>query len=267
MLVAFLAKIPLIPTHIWLPEAHVEASTVGSVVLASLVLKIGAYGIIRFLVPLHSLINQEWVFVLLVLFSLTGALYATLMSFAQVDLKRIVAYSSVAHLSFAVAGIFTTTKYGVLGGYYYNLGHGFVSAALFFLVGMLYKRHGTRLLKYYSGLALLPYFSAFLLFFSFANIGFPGTINFVSEFFIISSFVLVGSTGLLVLASIVFFGSLVFSIWTYLRLAGGSISQHILYMHYDLEPYERIILTVLVMCTILLGVLPNFFFFNFFKIC
>jgi len=141
-----------------------------------------------------------------------GALYATLMSFAQVDLKRIVAYSSVAHLSFAVAGIFTTTKYGILGGYYYNVGHGLVSAALFFLVGMLYKRHGTRLLKYYSGLALLPYFSAFLLFFSFANIGFPGTVNFISEFLIISGFVFVGSTGLLILASVVFFGSLIFSL-------------------------------------------------------
>ena len=168
-----------------MPEAHAEATAVGSVILAGLVLKIGTYGIIRFLVPFYLLLSETYIFAGLTVFSLLSAVYATIMTFAQVDIKRIIAYSSIAHLSFSVMGVFNLTKTGLLGCYYYSIGHGFVSGALFFLAGMLYKRYGTRLIKYYSGLALLPYLSAFLLFFSFANIGFPGTVNFVAEFLII----------------------------------------------------------------------------------
>jgi len=143
---------------------------------------------------------------------LMSAAYATIMTLVQVDLKRIIAYSSVAHLSFAIAGIFTSTETGVFAAYYYNIGHGFVSAALFFLAGMLYKRYGTRLLKYYSGLAGLPRLSAALLFFSFANIGFPGTVNFIAELLLITSFVSINSLMAIFLIFIIFFGSLVFSL-------------------------------------------------------
>ena len=115
-----------------MPEAHAEATAVGSVILAGLVLKIGTYGIIRFLVPFYLLITETYVFTFLTIFSLLSAVYATLMTFAQVDFKRIIAYSSVAHLSFSVLGVFNLTKTGLLGCYYYSIGHGFVSGALFF---------------------------------------------------------------------------------------------------------------------------------------
>ena len=156
LLLAFLAKIPVIPFHIWLPEAHVEATAVGSVILAALVLKIGAYGIIRFLVPLQVLLSCDIIFVCIGLAGLISAAYATIMTLVQVDFKRVIAYSSVAHLSFAVAAIFTGTKTGIAGSYFYNIGHGFVSAGLFFLAGIFYTRYGTRLIKYYSGLRLFP---------------------------------------------------------------------------------------------------------------
>jgi len=211
-LIAFLAKIPLVPFHIWLPEAHVEATAVGSVILAGLVLKIGTYGIIRFLVPLQVLLPSDVLFTIISLFGLLSAAYATVMTLFQVDLKRIIAYSSIAHLSFAIAAVFTGTKTGLAGSYFYNIGHGFVSAALFFFAGVLYIRYGTRLLKYYSGLRLLPYLSAQFMLFTFANIGFPGTSNFVAELLSVNSFIFTNSICALILIFIIFFGSLVFSV-------------------------------------------------------
>ncbi len=212
MLIAFLAKIPLIPFHIWLPEAHVEATAVGSVLLAGIILKIGAYGIIRFLVPLQYLFDNDTLFVCVGLLGLISAAYATLMTIVQVDFKRIIAYSSVAHLSFAIAAIFTGTKTGFIGSYYYNIGHGFISAGLFFFAGVLYDRYGTRLLKYYSGLRLYAHIGMSFMLLSFANIGFPGTINFVSELLVINSFISTNSITAVVLIFLTFFGSMVFSI-------------------------------------------------------
>jgi len=234
LLLTFLAKIPVVPFHIWLPEAHAEATAVGSVILAGIVLKVGSYGIIRFLVPLQNLLPDDILFACVGLISLTSAAYATIMTLAQVDFKRIIAYSSVAHLSLSIAGIFTLTKPGLIGAYYYNIGHGFVSAGLFFLAGLFYHTYGTRLLKYYSGLAVLTSICRVFLVFSFANIGFPLTVNFVSEFLIITSLVSIGNLCTLILIFIIFFGSLVFSLWTYLRMTTGSLSYHILKEHEDL---------------------------------
>jgi NADH-quinone oxidoreductase subunit M len=134
------------------------------------------------------------------------------MALAQVDFKRIIAYSSVAHLSFAVAALFTGTRTGLAGSYFYNIGHGFVSAGLFFLAGVLYMRYGTRLLKYYSGLRLFPFLGAYFLLYSFANIGFPGTVNFAAELLVINSFISTNSIAAIVLIFLTFFGSLVFSL-------------------------------------------------------
>lgn len=211
-MLAFLAKIPLIPLHIWLPEAHAEATAVGSVILAGLVLKIGSYGIIRFLVPVQNLLPNDLLFACVGLFSLISAAYATIMTLAQVDFKRIIAYSSIAHLSLSITGIFTLTKTGLIGAYYYNVGHGFVSAGLFFFAGLFYHSYGTRLLKYYSGLSFLPFVSHTFLFLSFANIGFPATVNFVAEFLIIITVVSIGSVCAIILMFIIFFGSIVFSL-------------------------------------------------------
>jgi NADH-quinone oxidoreductase subunit M len=185
---------------------------VGSVLLAGIVLKIGAYGIIRFLTPLQILLNNDTLFVCIGLVGLMSAAYATLMTIVQVDFKRIVAYSSIAHLSFAIAAVFTGTKAGLAGSYYYNFGHGFISAGLFFFAGILYDRYGTRLLKYYSGLRLYTFLGAVFMLLSFANIGFPGTVNFISELLVIHSFVSTNSVTAIVLIFLTFFGSLVFSI-------------------------------------------------------
>jgi NADH:ubiquinone oxidoreductase subunit 4 (subunit M) len=240
LLLAFLAKIPLVPFHIWLPEAHVEATAIGSVLLAGIILKIGAYGIIRFLVPLHGLLAGDIIFTCVSLGSLLSAVYATLMTLAQVDFKRIIAYSSVAHLSFAVAALFNGTKIGIAGSYYYNIGHGFVSAGLFFLAGLFYTRYGTRLLKYYSGLRFFPILGAYFLMYSLANIGFPGTVNFVAELLVINSFIFTNSVTVLILIFLTFFGSLAFSLWTYLRMANGPLSFHTLHQHEDVINLEDI---------------------------
>jgi len=210
--VAFLAKIPLVPFHIWLPEAHVEATAVGSVLLAGIILKIGAYGILRFLVPLQKLLACDILFSCVGLLSLLSAAYATLMTLAQVDFKRIIAYSSVAHLSFAIAAVFTGTNIGIVGSYYYNIGHGFVSAGLFFLAGIFYTRYGTRLLKYYSGLRLFPVLGTYFLLYSFANIGFPGTVNFVAELLVVNCFIFTNSVTAVILIFLTFFGSITFSL-------------------------------------------------------
>jgi len=190
--------VPVFPLHLWLPEAHVEAPTFGSIILASVLLKLGGYAIIRFLLPVFPSATLYFRPLVLVL-CLTGALYAACVAIVQVDIKKIVAYSSVSHMNFAVLSIFTLTPEGIMGGLILLLAHGFTSAALFYLVGIFYRRFHTRLLKYYSGLVLImPFFAVFFFIFLLTNIGFPGTLNFVGELLIFFS-VLNSSYGLYVL--------------------------------------------------------------------
>jgi NADH:ubiquinone oxidoreductase subunit 4 (subunit M) len=185
-IIAFFAKLPIFPFHIWLPEAHVEAPTVGSVILASILLKIGAYAIIRFLLPFQDLVLYNGFsvadgkcFVLIKLILWISLLYTTIIIVSQVDLKKIIAYSSIIHMSLSMIGFFSQSTYGVHGGYLMLFAHGFSSAGLFFIAGMLYSRFGTRLLKYYSGLHLVArYLSFFAVFFFLADGGFGGCIDF-----------------------------------------------------------------------------------------
>lgn len=174
----------MVPFHIWLPEAHVEAPTIGSVILASLLLKLGGYGFIRFVIPMFPFGTFYFLPILQIL-GVVSVLYASLATIRQSDIKRIIAYSSIAHMNLIVLGIFTCTFQGLDGAIYLMIGHGIVSSGLFLCVGVLYDRYHTRLLRYYGGVGqIMPLFSIFFFLFTLANMSFPGTSNFIGEFLI-----------------------------------------------------------------------------------
>ena len=183
---SFASKVPMLPVHIWLPEAHVEAPTAGSVVLAGILLKLGSYGFIRFsftLFPEASLYFTPFIFCM----SILGVIYTSLTAIRQTDLKRIIAYTSVAHMNLVMIGLFSFNVVGLEGAILQSLSHGFVSSALFLIIGVVYDRHHTRMVKYYSGLVhTMPLFTIIFLIFTMANIALPGTSSFVGEFLILS---------------------------------------------------------------------------------
>jgi proton-translocating NADH-quinone oxidoreductase chain M len=171
----------MFPFHIWLPEAHVEAPTTGSIILASLLLKLGGYGFLRYLLPIFP---QASLYYLPFIYTLTimGIIYASFTTIRQIDLKRIIAYSSVAHMNLGVLGIFSFNVQGISGSIILMLGHGVVSGALFLMIGILYNRYHSRLIYYFGGLTILmPIFSFFFLVFNLSNLGMPGTSNFIGE--------------------------------------------------------------------------------------
>lgn len=175
----------MFPFHIWLPEAHVEAPTVGSVLLAGILLKLGVFGFLRFsitLFPAASIYFSPLIYLLSVL----GIIYASLTAIRQTDMKRIIAYSSVAHMNMVTLGIFSFNIIGIEGAILQSLSHGFVSGAMFLLIGVLYDRYHSRFLYYYGGLTqTMPIFSAFFLLFTLANIALPGTSSFIGEFLLL----------------------------------------------------------------------------------
>ncbi|MCS7050637.1 MAG: NADH-quinone oxidoreductase subunit M, partial [Thermomicrobium sp.] len=179
---AFAIKVPMWPFHTWLPDAHVEAPTAGSVILAGVLLKMGGYGLLRFNLPLFPQATQEWAPAIVIL-SVTAILYGALMALVQSDFKKLVAYSSVSHMGFVTLGIFALNSIGTTGAMIVMLSHGFVTSALFLLVGALYERAHTRELAAFGGLARnMPVFAAFFGLFAFASLGLPGLSGFVGEF-------------------------------------------------------------------------------------
>ena len=255
---SFSVKVPMVPVHIWLPEAHVEAPTAGSVILAGILLKMGTYGLLRYSVCLFP--NASVYFTpLIYAMSVIAIIYTSLTTLRQVDLKKIIAYSSVAHMAFVTIGIFTFNIWGVEGSMLIMLSHGFVSSALFLCIGVLYDRHHTRLIKYYSGLAqVMPVYSFLFLFFSIANLGFPGSSSFAGEFLtLIGSFqsnttvTLLASTGMITGAG--------YSLWLCNRILFGSVSSDYITEFKDVNRREFAVLLPLLICTLWMGVYPELF--------
>ena len=253
---SFSVKVPMLPFHIWLPEAHVEAPTSGSVILAGVLLKLGTYGIIRFMIPLFPFANNFFT-PLVFTMCIIAIIYSSCTTIRQIDLKKIIAYSSVAHMNYSLLGLFTNNSLGLEGSLYLMLGHGIVSSALFLCIGMLYDRYHTRNILYYGGLVnTMPIFSILFLIFILANIGMPGTINFVGEFMVLLG-IFKMNTIVACLASTSMVLGAVYSIWLYNRLIFGKIKTNSLLLFCDITRREFNILLPLGFFTILLGIYPS----------
>lgn len=256
---SFSSKIPIFPLHIWLPEAHVEAPTVGSVILAGILLKLGVYGLIRFnlcFFPAASLFFTPLIYCLCAI----GVVYASLAAIRQIDLKRIIAYSSIAHMNLIVIGIFSFNLLGLEGAILQSISHGFVSSALFFLIGILYSRYHTRSLYYYSGLVhTMPLYSFFFLFFTMANIALPGTSSFIGEFLILmGSFISNYFLTFFIVCCVVLGGS--YSLWLSNKIIYGNIKYIYLVSFSDLNLREFFILSSLMFFVVFFGFFPFFLF-------
>lgn len=249
--VAFAGKIPMIPLHVWLPEAHVEAPTTGSVILAGILLKLGSYGLIRVSIGIFGKIGIFFAPFVGIL-GLISLIYSSFTAVRQTDLKRIIAYTSVAHMNLVVIGIFSYTIAGIEGAIFQSLSHGLVSSALFFCVGIVYDRYHTRLLAFYSGLSFfMPNFILFFTFFTMANIALPGTSSFVGEFLMLLG-IYKTNTVLCFFScfSMVLSGG--YSLWLLNRFAFGNINAALNPMK-DLVLREKFILGFLGLGTLFLG--------------
>jgi proton-translocating NADH-quinone oxidoreductase chain M len=255
---AFASKVPMIPVHLWLPEAHVEAPTAGSVILAGILLKLGTYGFIRFSLPLFP--QASFFFTPLVYtIAAMGIIYTSFTAIRQTDFKRIIAYTSIAHMNLVILGIFSFNTVGIEGAILQSLSHGFVASALFLVIGVVYDRYRTRIIQYYGGLAsIMPLYVSVFLFFTLANISFPGTSSFVGEFFILvgsfkvnTSITFLGATGVIIGGA--------YSLWLFNRIAYGNLKTQYTTIFLDLSPRELLIFLPLILGTIVVGIYPNLF--------
>lgn len=253
---SFAVKVPMVPVHIWLPEAHVEAPTAGSVLLAGILLKMGTYGMIRFSLPMLPYGTQYFV-PLVYAMSVVGIVYSSCTTIRQVDLKKIIAYSSVAHMNFVTIGIMSNDIQGIEGSIYLMLGHGVVSSALFLCVGMLYERHHTRIINYYGGMIYgMPIFGVLFMAFTFANISLPGTSNFVGEFLVLAG-VFNRNIFVAVAASLGVILGAVYAIWLYNRVMFGEQKVQFVEGFADINMREFYIYLPLIILVGVLGIYPS----------
>ncbi len=255
---AFASKVPMLPVHLWLPEAHVGAPTAGSVILAGVLLKLGTYGFIRFSLPLFP--KASFFFTPLVYtIAVVGIIYTSFTAIRQTDFKRIIAYTSIAHMNLVILGIFSFNTIGIEGAIMQSLSHGFVASALFLIIGVVYDRYRTRIVQYYGGLAsVMPIYIFIFLFFTMANISFPGTSSFVGEFLILvgsfkvnTSVTFLGATGVIIGGA--------YSLWLLNRIAFGNLKIQYTNKFLDVSPREFSIFLPLIIGTIVIGVYPNIF--------
>jgi NADH-quinone oxidoreductase subunit M len=253
---SFAVKIPMWPVHTWLPDAHVEAPTAGSVILAAVLLKMGAYGLLRFSIPM---LPDATVFFtpLVYALSVVAVIYASLVALMQEDMKKLVAYSSVAHMGFVTIGIFTFTQQGIEGGIMQMISHGLISGALFLCVGVIYDRMHTRQIARYGGLVhRMPKYALFFLVFTLANVGLPGTTGFVGEFLVLVGVFQV-NTWVAVLATTGVVLSAAYALWLYRRVIFGVLDKPDLQGILDLNRRELVILVPLLGAVIFFGVYPQ----------
>nr|YP_010338854.1 NADH dehydrogenase subunit 4 [Neorhodella cyanea]UNJ18804.1 NADH dehydrogenase subunit 4 [Neorhodella cyanea] len=253
---SFAVKIPLPPFHIWLPEAHAEAPTAGSVILAGILLKLGGYGFLRFALTLLP-VACNFFSPLIFLISLLAAIYASFGTLRQIDFKKIIAYSSIAHMGIVILGLFSINCGGLEGCIFLMFSHALISSSLFLCIGFLYDRYKTRLIKYYGGLVqTMPIFSSLLLFFIFSNMGFPGTSSFISEFLILNSLFLL-QTNLSIFAGLSTILSATYSIWLFNRLCFGFLKNYYVFKFQDISRREFWTLVPFVFLTIFFGFNSN----------
>lgn len=252
---AFSVKVPMFPVHTWLPDAHVEAPTGGSVVLAAILLKVGAYGFIRFSMPIVPDASHYLAGVMITL-SLIAVVYIGLVALTQTDMKKLVAYSSISHMGFVTLGFFIFNAYGMEGALVQMLSHGFVSGALFLCIGVLYDRMHTRNIADYGGVASkMPMFAAFFVLFAMANVGLPGTSGFVGEFMVIMGTIKTNFWYAFMAASILIFGA-AYTLWMVKRVIFGAVTNQNVERLTDITLREKLVLTILALSVMGMGLYP-----------
>jgi len=253
---SFAVKMPMWPVHTWLPDAHVEAPTAGSVILAAILLKMGGYGFLRFSLPMFPFASHDFAPLIFAL-SIVAIIYTSLVALVQEDMKKLIAYSSVAHMGFVTMGIFAVTTQGIAGGIFQMVSHGIVSGALFLCVGVVYDRMHTREIAAYGGLVnRMPLYAAAFMVFTLANVGLPGTSGFIGEFLtLIGTFRI--NTWVAAFATTGVILSAAYALWLYRKVIFGALEKPTLAAMTDLDRREIVVLAPLVALTLLFGFYPK----------
>lgn len=257
LFIAFAVKIPMYPFYIWLPEAHVEAPTQASVLLAGLLLKLGIYGMLRFLLPIFNELNYYFSNFVNTL-AIISVIFASFSTLKQIDIKKIIAYSSIAHMNMCIIGIYTFNDIAIVGSIYLMIAHGIVSGGLFFLIGMLYNRFNTKLLNYFSGIIYnMPLLSFFMFLFVLGNIALPGTSNFIGEILILKGIIYLNQKiGIIVIILNILFCT-IYSMWFYNRII-YLLPKFNWLIVVDLNFTEYFIMKILTFYLFFFGLFPNY---------